>query len=354
MSTMRDEIDAAIEHVESNADEPIEVAGVEEATEEETPAQVPGVGEETEAPEAQAPEVESPEAGGVESADTAEQGPPAAGDDKGISTPAPAGWSPQQREEWSKIPPNIQKHINDRETEIAQHMEHTSTARKTHDRMAQLGQSFAPVLAAEGVSDPLQAVEGLFNTVAQLRMGTAEQKAQTVAGLIDHYGIDITTLDNALVGSQTPAPNAEMERLLDQRMAPVNQLMQQLQQAEQSQQQATVQQAQQTVDQFAPNAEFLNDVRHDMADLIDLAAKRGQKMEIKEAYDKACALNPQVSQVIDQRKQQEALTGRTAALQGKQLAASSLNGRRGGTPSSGGPMSMREQLNSAWDEANGG
>ncbi|MCP4450103.1 MAG: hypothetical protein GY809_01470, partial [Planctomycetes bacterium] len=178
---------------------------------------------------------------------------------------------------------------------------------------------------------------GLFNTVAQLRMGSQAQKAEAVAGLIQHYGIDISTLDNVLVGNQTEAPNAEMERMLDQRMAPVNQLMQQLQQVEQQKNQQTQNEAAQTIKNFAPSAEFLDDVRGDMADLIDLAAKRGQSMTIEQAYEKACQLNPQVSEVLEQRKAQEALTGRTASLQGKALASSSLNGRRGGAPSTGGP-----------------
>lgn len=351
MGDMRDEINAAFDSAESEADEPIEASAPEETIEpssEEEP--VPGVDTETETEPVKETTLETPEIGGM--AATGAEDSPTGEDNTAIK--APAGWTPQQREEWSKVPPQIQKHINDRETEIAAQMANTSSARQTHDRMEKLGQSFAPILAAEGVSDPVQAAQNLFSTVAQLRMGTPQQKAETVAGLISHYGIDIGTLDNALVGNQTEQPNAEMERMLDQRMAPVNQLMQQLQQVEQRNHQATRQQADNTVREFAKTAEFLDDLRGPTADIIDAAAERGQQMGLEQAYKIACQVDPQVSQIIKQREAQEALTGRTASLQGKSLAASSLNGRRGGSPSPGGPMSLRDQLNSAWDEANGG
>jgi hypothetical protein len=91
-----------------------------------------------------------------------------------------------------------------------------------------------------------------------------------------------------------------------------------------------------------------------MADIIDTAHRSGQEIDIQRAYDIACQLDPNVSQVLSQRKAQEALTGRTTSLQSKQLAASSLNGRRGGNPSTGGSNSLRDQLNSAWDDFSNG
>lgn len=261
---------------------------------------------------------------------------------------APAGWNPQQREQWSKIPQDIQEHITARETEMATNMANTSDSRTTHDRMAQLGQSYAPIMAAEGVTDPVMAAEGLFQTVSQLRMGNAQQKAQTIAQLINHYGVDITELDNNLSGQQSESPvNSEVERLLEQKMAPFNQMMGLLEQANGQKAEQTKANAQKEVESFASNgAEFLGDVRNDMADMIDFAHARGQEMTLQDAYNKAVAMNPQISKVLEQRK----IMGNNNTVQKKKAASSSLNGKRSGltAPPAGGG-SMRDDIMSAFE-----
>ena len=260
---------------------------------------------------------------------------------------APAGWTPQQREQWSKIPQDIQEHIAARETEMADSIANTATSRATHDRMETLAKSYAPIMAAEGVSDPVQAAEGLFQTVSQLRMGNAQQKAQTIAQLVSYYGVDVGALDNALVGKDTPAsPNADVERMLEEKMQPFNHMMQLLEQAKGEQVNQTKVNAEKAVKDFAANAEFLGDVRNDMADLIDLAHKRGVDMPLQEAYDKAVAMSPEINKVLEQRKLME----RNSTVQAKRTAASSLNGKRSGVdapPSGGG--SMRDDIMAAFD-----
>ena len=42
------------------------------------------------------------------------------------------------------------------------------------------------------------------------------------------------------------------------------------------------------VPDFAAGNEFLADVRLDMADLIDMAAKQGRPLNLQQAYDRAC------------------------------------------------------------------
>jgi len=273
-------------------------------------------------------------------------GAPVAANSAGTGLKAPAGWTPQQREQWSKVPPDLQAHITARETEMATNIAGTSESRGTHDRMQKLGQSYAPIMAAEGVSDPVQAAEGLFQTASQLRMGNAQQKAQTIANLINHYGVDVGTLDNALVGKNEPAPQTEMEQMLDQKMQPFNQMMQMLEQAKTTSAEQVKTQAAQAVQEFSHNAEFLGDVRNDMADLIDMAHARGVEMPLQEAYNKAVALNPEITKVLEQRK----LMGGNTAIKAKQAAASSLNGRRSGVtakPAGGG--NLRDDLLSAFD-----
>jgi uncharacterized protein with von Willebrand factor type A (vWA) domain len=140
--------------------------------------------------------------------------------------------------------------------------------------------------------------------------------------------------------------------MLDQRMAPVNQMMQQMQQQQQRQQQQSQGQADDTVKDFSANAEFINDVRDSMADLLDMSAKRGQKMDLQQAYDTACAIHPEISKIVNQRKQDATMMGGTALMNSKRNAASSISGKVGGMAGApNGSLSMRDQLMSAWDSS---
>ena len=271
-------------------------------------------------------------------------------DDK-KSIKAPVDWGPQEREQWSKIPPALQRKIVAREKEMADSMANTADARQTHDYISQLGQSYAPVLAAEGAQSPLHAIKSLFDTVASLRMGTASDKAKTMGQLITHYGIDINALDSVLAGQEPQqGPNSEIEKMLDQRLAPVNQMMQSLGDMQQQKQQANQQQVQTEIEQFAQENEFLGDVRNDMADLIDMAAKQGRNLTLQEAYDRACSLNPQISSVLADRARQNELLGNQQSIASKHSAASSIHGRQGGVADTA-QMSMRDQIANAWEDA---
>lgn len=267
------------------------------------------------------------------------------------SVKAPLDWSPSQRESWSKVPRDIQDKILAREKDMADAIEGTADARKTHEHLSKLATAFAPVMAAEGANTPMEAIEGLFNTVAELRMGSPQQKAVKMASLISHYGVDIAALDSVLAG-QTPeqGSNTQLEQMLDQRMQPFNDFMANQQQNQQTQNQATQNIATANVAEFAKANEFMNDVRQDMAYLVDLAAKNGQEITLQQAYDKACTLNPEICAVIDKRKADAALLGDQTSIAAKE-AAMGLNGKQMGTGGGAASMSLREQINSAWDNA---
>ena len=268
------------------------------------------------------------------------------------SVKAPIDWTPKQREDWSKIPKHLQEKVISREKEMAATMQETAVARQTHQQMSQLAQTYGSVLGADGYKNPMDAVAGTFQAISKLRMGSESSKAQAMAELIQHYGIDINALDSALVGSapdQGTQQNQQLEQMIEQRMAPVNQYMQQQHQQQQFQQQQQKQEADTAVIGFSQNAEFINDVRGDMADLLDMAAKRGTSLTLQQAYDKACAIHPEISQVVQQRQQQQQLMGNNNTIAGKRNAASSISGRKGGLPAGNSNMSMRDQISASWD-----
>ena len=205
-----------------------------------------------------------------------------------------------------------------------------------------------PVFGA--TREALQGIGELLKTAATLAIGSPQVKAQRLAGLAKHYNIDIGLLDQALAGTMPENPEEDrLQRLLDQRMGPVNQLMQQVQQAQQNQQQQVFVQANQTVEQFGqdPRNEHYDAVRTVMADFLDVAAHNGQVMTLDEAYQRACMATPGVAEEMTRRFNSGVVSTQQQHLQQKSNAAASISGQRSsggsGTPNYD-KMSMREML----------
>ena len=266
---------------------------------------------------------------------------------------APASWSPKAREAWEKVPAAAQAQIAKREQEVNQVLQQSAESRKA---VASFNNVLAPYregLMAAGYQDPFSAINSLLQVESGLRAGSNHDRAQGIANLINHYGVDIAALDNILSGQpnqqQQPSGNLEIEQLLDQRMAPINQFLQQQQQQQQygimqEQQQATAQ-----VSQFGSDKEFMNDVRMDMADLMDMAANRGEPMSLDQAYTKACAINPEVSQIMQQRQNQQNIMGTNQNAVQKRAASVSLTGAQGGAGGLNGKLSLRDTIVDAWN-----
>ena len=335
-TSLREDMEAAIAEVDGNNEEQIEVANVEEA-----------------------PAIKENEAKSLENVDTTsteKPGAETAGEvGAGGEVKAPQSWSPKLREEFNKLPPSVQSQISKREAEINKFQNDGAESRKFGDRMSQTLQPYQAVMTAGGMTDPVQAVKGLMDTAATLQMGNPQQKAQKLADLVYHYGVDIQALDNALSGQpQTDPQTSQLEQLLEQKLAPMQQFMSTVQTHQQQSQQQVQQNAQTEIQQFEQKAEFIGDVRNDMADLLDLAAKRGQQMSLQEAYDKAIAINPEISAIVQQRANDELIKGKARTTQNKRYAASSIRGNQTGVGGVNVPDSIEAALNQAWDDHMGG
>tara|TARA_R110000851_G_scaffold129651_1_gene262737 strand:+ start:20310 stop:21356 length:1047 start_codon:yes stop_codon:yes gene_type:complete len=346
MGTMRDDLNEALD-LEVEADETQDFEETQQEIDSFEEPETETLDTEAVQEPAAAPEVEA-------APDVAEEGTPTAEaepEDK-RSIKAPINWAPKEREDWSRIPRHLQEKIMSREKDIQMNLQNTSEARKTAEQFNSVADRYGAALGGVVGGSPMEAVENLFSTAASLRTGSQQEKAQTIANMISQFGIDITALDNAIVGSPQQGvndPNGEMQRMIDQRLAPiVGQYEQQAQMAQQQEQQAATNQ----VIAFSEKAEFLNDVREDMADMIDMSAKRGIEMGLEDAYKKACMMNPQIMGVMQQRQKQRQLTGNNSSMAAKKAAATSITGHRGGTGGGGKPQSMRDQIASAWDSSN--
>jgi hypothetical protein len=197
---------------------------------------------------------------------------------------------------------------------------------------------------------PIQAFQNLMQTAATLRTGTPQTKATLVADLITQYGIDIEQLDSLLSakaqGRAVPQ-QAAPQQYQDPRLDNVLQFVSSIQQRQQAQEQQVIQTLQQETEEFMnnPEMEFAWDVKDDMADILDLAAKRGQKISLQDAYNRATMLHPTISEIVQRRKlEQGAASGSEAALRAKRAAVSIPNN---GAPGRASEDSESDDLRSA-------
>lgn len=245
----------------------------------------------------------------------------------------PASWRPDVREHWAQLPDTVRSEISRRELEVQRTLQDTAEARKTAEAVMRTIAPYEAFIKAEN-SSPLQAIDNLMSTAARLRTGTAPELAQMVAGIVNQFGVGrfgpqfIEALDSALAG-QTPRVDpqqAAIDQVLNQKLAPLQGMLTQFQQLQQAQQQQVQQQAVSEVEQFLTRAEFGNDVREDMADLLEAAQRRGQNMSLADAYKKACMMNDSVRAVLAQRMKAQGAKQTTQAAQRAKAAAVSVSG----------------------------
>lgn len=234
---------------------------------------------------------------------------------------APASWTPQAREKWAGIDPDIKAEIHRRESEAGRVLQQGASQRQFVDAFERLMQPYEMFIRAEN-SNPLAAVDNMMRTAAQLRVGTPAAKVDIVAGIIRNFGIDLPMLDQVLAGQQPQGvPQQQQQQQfrdprVDQLLAMQNHQAQQAQQFEQ-------QSIQQGLQQFAAGHEFYGDVAGIMADLVEIQTRQGQAVDLEKVYQRACQMHDGVSTILTQRAtSQNTGTNRAAVLRAKRAAAS--------------------------------
>lgn len=269
---------------------------------------------------------------------------------------APLSWKPETREHWANLPKEVKSEIARREVEVNRVMQESVEARRFSDAVMKTIAPYEHFIRAEN-SNPVQAIDHLMATAARLRTGTAPELAGMVSQMINQFGVGrfgngfIELLDQALVG-QTPKQDPRevaLRRQLEQEIAPVKQFMTQFQQMQQQQEMQLQQQAGGTVQSFLANHEFAMDVKDDMADLIEMAHKRGREMSLEEAYEKACRAHPSIGKVLAQRDKASQAQQTNQVAQRARAASVSVSG----APSLGSGAAGGDDLRSAIENAFG-
>jgi len=209
---------------------------------------------------------------------------------------APAGWKPDAKAAWGTLPPNVQAEVSRRETEMSNTLRESASARNIAQQFTETVTPYLPFIRAEGAANPLDAIRSLMDHVVVMRTGSAFQKASTIASLVKNYGVDIAELDNALVGNASEDPKLAMQQQIDslvqQRMAPFQQIVQQAQAAQQAQMATLGQQMDAELATFQQGHPHYETVRGMMADLMEVAQRNNIEMSLADAYDQATRLHP--------------------------------------------------------------
>jgi len=310
--TIREALEAAVEEHTSEEEKSHEPAGA-----------TPKVAENTDTGKPEEAAAVAEEGSAAPIPDKPEEGKPAK------TVRAPASWRPSIREAFGKLPPEIQEEVNRRESEINSGLREASESRRVHREMQEIVAPYMAQITAEG-GTPMGAFKSLLNTAHILRNGAPQQKAILAAQMVMQHGIPIEMLDSALAqltNGQVPRNDPTIQAI-DQRLAPVMEFMQRMNSNTQQYQQRQDQSIEQELASFIadPKNEFYSDVADDMADILDLGARRGKQITLQEAYGRATMLHPEISEVISKRKLAEQVGLKSAAAKRAKIAGASVGG----------------------------
>lgn len=286
--SIRDDIEAALKEQDEREPEG-QIEQEEELDEEvEVPEPEKNEPEKPEEPEVKEPEAAKPEQEGTWSPEK-----------------APTSWSPKVREQWGKLPEDVRKEIVRREEASVQGVR---KLQEEFQPVRQFAEQLSPFIqeARHLGADPTQYIANVMVAERQLRSQDPNEKFNALLNIADTYGIP---LRQYLGGKQVPTQSAP---------AIPAAVQQELQAMRQWREQEQAQQLQSQIEEFSKGAEFFEDVRNDMAVLLESGAAK----DLKEAYDKAVWINPEVREVMLAR---EAEGKKKAAANQRRAKASSVS-----------------------------
>lgn len=259
-----------------------------------------------------------------------------------VATKAPQSWKPTERDAFGKASPEMQAAVARREAEFARTMQEVAPARQLKTQFDAMVNPYLGMMAAEGAK-PMEAIASVLQTAAGLR---THQKEAIIAGIIQTYGADLERI-NAHLQGQAPRgqpqgfdPN-QFAAQVEQRIA---------QRFDMQRNQALGSHYEQKLATFESSHEFMDDLRGDMAKLLESGIAR----DFEDAYNRAASMNADVSAAMRQREEAKRANAANASTQQARAAGSSLKSRPAG-PQQKGPQgdSWRDVLEHHYDELSG-
>lgn len=277
---------------------------------------------------------------------------------------APASWKGDAKKVWAELPLAARQEVIRRERDTSRVLQESAQDRQ---RVSQIQEVLAPHMdrikeVYQG--NPLTAINNLMGVERTLMTGDTNAKAQLVANMINHFKIDVGVLDSLLSGQASASAQPDqlqgVEQLISRKLQPMMSFIERQQQIERQQAQQAESQMASAVEQMAtdPKFPYFEEVRAEMADIIEIAAKRGVTISLPEAYEKAVRMNDDTYQAsgareASQSNTQAALQAHQAAQKAKGAAVSVSGSPSGNGINAGNVTDLRGTIASAMESMGG-
>lgn len=224
---------------------------------------------------------------------------------------APEGLKPEFKVRFAELDPEWQEEILRREQDAARGISQLSEQAKLSKELDRVIAPYEPMMQLMG-APKTDIIQNMLQTAYVLNQGSPEQKSAVVRGIMEQYGIQVDMTPPEEVSPELAAVRkelAELKQAIGQRPDEGRVI---------SQQAATDVQA------FAadPANEFFGEVRESMAMLM----RAGGATDLKDAYEKACLLNPDVRKAQEIKKQRQGLAEQARAAKAAKEAGRQVSG----------------------------
>ena len=205
----------------------------------------------------------------------------------------PASWKKDYHEVWQTADPKLKEYAWQREEEMKKGLEPLLSKAQFADQIQQAIEPYQNNLKTLGIAPP-QAIQALMNADNVLRHGTPQQKAQMFSTLSQQYGVNLSEINNLQQQPVDPTVSMLQNELYSVR----NEVMGWKQQQEAAQNQALLGE----INTFAEKAQFFEDARPTMIQLLN----SGMAQNLEDAYNKALRLDESLSGKVQQSTQAQA------------------------------------------------
>lgn len=253
---------------------------------------------------------------------------------------APNTWRPAAAAKFATLDPEIRAEIEKRENDARMGIQQYKQAADFGRSFGEAAKPFERTFQELGVT-PVQAFQTLLAADHKLRYSPPQEKARYFAELAQQYGVSLDHIKDA------PQPDPQYLHLQQE----LSQLRQQQESWLRQQQEQENQALTSDIQKFAadPANQHFEAVRNDMALLIE----NGRAKSLKEAYDMAVWVHPDIrSNLLKQQTEEAARKAQEANhVQRAKNASASVKGSSPASGSATGPKdSLRAEIEAAADK----
>ena len=206
----------------------------------------------------------------------------------------PASWKKDYHDVWAKADPRMQEYAWQREEQMRAGVEPLLTKAQFADQMNEALKPYMETIRGLGMT-PDKAVSALMQADHTLRNSDPQAKLAYFQQLAQSYGINLGQ-------AQQGAPQASVDPMVYQLQNELNKVRGEVMGWKQQQEMVENQQLLSEINNFSQKAEYFEDVRPAMIQLL----QSGMAQTLDDAYDKAIRLNPELFEQTQKAKQAEA------------------------------------------------